>query len=324
MSARYLVTGANGFVGRRLCERLQAQGDAVRALLRRPLDGPWHEHAIWDLGSAAPPAGLTDGIDGIYHLAGIAHRPDLSGAGEDIYERVNVHGTRALLAAALAGGVRRLVFFSSIKAAGDPGERCVDEDWTAPPEDAYGRSKLAAEQLLLQAQAEHGLHLAILRPTLVYGAHPKGNLERMIRAIAAGRWPPLPDFGNRRSMIALDDLVDAAFLTLHDPRAAGRTYIVADGRDYATRELAELIAAAVGRRLPGWSIPPAALKAAARLGDLLVPLLRKPPPLTTSQLQRLSGSACYRADRLRQELGWEPRLGFADLVDAMARSLQKP
>ncbi len=205
----YLVSGASGFIGRALCLLLMERGCRVRALLRHECAGPWHEQVLCDLSNDRVPKESCEGVDGIFHLAGIAHVRAQSREEEIMYERVNVGGVRLLLDAAAAAGVTRFVYFSSVKAAADPGEHCVDETWDLPPTDAYGRSKLSAEQLVLM-RVGSGMHVSILRPTLVYGHGVKGNLRRMIDAVAAGRFPLLPDTSNRRSMVALSDLAEAA------------------------------------------------------------------------------------------------------------------
>jgi nucleoside-diphosphate-sugar epimerase len=310
----YLVTGAGGFVGSALCRFLQGRGCGVRALLRRPAEGPWDERVVCDLSAEGLPAGVTDGVDGVFHLAGIAHLADISGVPEALYRRVNVQATGRLLEAAAASGTGRLVYFSSVKAAADPGRRCVDESWDEPPEDAYGRSKLEAERLVLAAGGPAGMHVCNLRPTLVYGPGVKGNLARMIEAVERGVFPPLPEFGNRRSMIGLDDLIEAAWLAMQDPRASDRTYILCDGVDYSTRALYLAIREALGRPAPRWALPRPILRAGALAGDVLGRALNRPVPLDSRALERLSGWACYSAGRIRAELGWAPRQTFFDAL----------
>jgi nucleoside-diphosphate-sugar epimerase len=315
MARQYLVTGASGFVGRELCRQLAADGHRVCALLRRPASGPWQAHHCCDLSCEPLPDGLFDGIDGIFHLAGIAHVADTTAIPAAVYHRVNVEATRGLLTAALRAGVAGFVYLSSVKAVAEPGPDCVDETWDAPPEDAYGRSKRAAEALVLAAAG--GLHGCVLRPTLVYGPHVKGNLRRMIDAVAAGRFPPIPEFHNRRSLVGVGDLASAARLAMTSPAAGGRTYIVSDGIAYSTRTLYEAILAALGRAPPRWHLPAGLLRAGARLGDLLEAGSQRRMPLSSPVLRRLAGSACYRADALRAELGWEPTGTFFDAVADM-------
>jgi nucleoside-diphosphate-sugar epimerase len=312
----YLVSGANGFVGRTLCELLIARGFRVRALLHHDALGPWHERVVCDLADGTVPVNACRGIDGIFHLAGIAHLRDQSSAQECLYQRINVDGTQALLDAAAVAGVSRFVYFSSIKAVAEPNGDCVDETWDGLPVDAYGRSKRAAESLVLSA-AGLGMHVSVLRPTLVYGPGVKGNLRRMIDAVAAARFPPMPELGNRRSMVCVSDLSEAALTAMTSNTANGRVYIVADGADYSTRSLYLSICQAVGRKPPCWSLPLWFLRTGARLGDWLALITRRQVPFSSSELQRLCGSACFKPDRLCKELGWRPRYTFYDVVGEM-------
>lgn len=314
---RYLVTGAAGFVGRALCRSLGAEGHRVRALLRRPEDGPWHEAVLADLAGDPLPESALLGVDGIYHLAGRAHAQDLTGESDAIYRSINVEGTRKLLDAARRAGNPALVYFSSVKAAADPGEACVDEDWDPAPTDAYGRTKREAEGLVLAAGSTGALHVCVLRPALVYGPGVKGNLARMLDAVCAGTFPPVPETGNRRSMVGLDDLIEAARLAMTDARARGRIYIVADGIDYSTRGILEAMCEACGRRPPHLALPLWILRAGAAAGDRVGALLHRRMPLDSSVLARLTGSACYRAERLRAELGWQPSQTLATALPGM-------
>jgi len=309
----YLVSGANGFVGRALCRLLLKRGCRVRALLRHECAGPWNEHVVCDLNHDSVPDHACRGVEGIFHLAGIAHVQDRRGSTEASYRRVNVEGTRSLLSAAKRAGAARFVYFSSVKAASDPGQECVDETWDGPPTDAYGESKREAERLVLDA-SRGGLHASVLRPTLVYGAGVKGNLQRMLEAVAADRFPPLPELHNRRSMVSVSDLAEAAWLAMTSDAANGRTYIVADGVDYSTRALYVAMCNALGRKPPSWCLPRWVLVFGAHAGDFLAWASGKQMPISSEALVRLCGSACYRADRIRQELGWEPAEDFYRVV----------
>jgi nucleoside-diphosphate-sugar epimerase len=310
LQQHYLVTGAGGFIGTALCRRLQARGHRVRALLRRPAEGPWEEVVCADLADAELPAGLMEGIDRVFHLAAIVHAQDAAGIPDEVYQQVNVGGTRALLDAAVAADVRGFVHFSSVKAVADPGERCVDETWDAWPDDAYGRSKREAEEAVLHAGRDHGIHVCNLRPCLVYGPGVKGNLARMIDAIERGRFPPLPDFGNRRSLVGLEALIDAAWLAMEMPAAAGHTFIVADAEPYSTRQIADAIRRGLGMPAPRLLLPSWSLAAGAALGDLVQRVTGLRMPLNGAVLRRIAGSACYRSDLLQRTLGWESRSRF--------------
>lgn len=315
------MTGAAGFVGRRLCEYLHSQGHEVVALLRRSAAaGSWHRSFCCELGREALPNGLMEGVDGVFHLANLAHA-DPADCEADKYWRVNVAGTEALLTAARQAGVGSFIYFSSVKAVVEPGKRCVDENWDGMPTDPYGRSKREAERRVLSTGAACGMHVCNLRPALVYGPGVKGNLFRMLRTVARRRFPPLPDFGNRRSMVSLDDLITAAWLSATSPKANGRTYIVADGVDYSPRELYEAILRALGMPLPRWRIPGLVLRFAARAGDGVSWMLRRRMPLDSAVLSRLKGSACYRSDLIREELGWKPVKNLYDALPEMVEDI---
>jgi nucleoside-diphosphate-sugar epimerase len=129
----------------------------------------------------------------------------------------------------------------------------------------------------------------------------------MMAAVDAGRFPPLPETGNRRSMVHVDDLVDAAWLAATHPRANGQVYIVSDGEAYSSRQIYEWMAEALGRKVPAWYIPAPVLGIAATLGDAFQRIPGCRMPFNSEVFQRLSESACYEAGKLRQDLGWRPR-----------------
>jgi len=205
----------------------------------------------------------VEGCDAVVHLANIAHT---SASAADL-QRVNVEGTIAQARAALAAGARRFVYLSSIKAA--------------QPDDAYGRSKLRAEQALLGLA---NLEPVILRPPLVYGPRVKANFLALLRAIDRG-WPlPLASIENRRSLVYVGNLVDAILACLGGP-AQGRTYAVSDGAPVSTPQLCRAIGRALGRP--------------ARLFPFPGGLLRLVPGLA-----RLAQSQETDDRAIRAELGW--------------------
>lgn len=307
---RILVTGASGFIGRHLVERLAREGHAVRALI--------HDHsgpARWpasvdvargDVRDAGAMKAATAGCEAVFHLAGKAHALTEVRGEEEAYRAVNVTGTRNVLEAAVAGGAKSFVFFSSVKAMGEEAPECRDESSEARPLTAYGRSKLEAEKLVLECGRRTGLGATCLRLPLVYGVGNKGNLFRMIAAIDRGLFPPLPPVHNRRSLVHVTNVVDAAVLAVEKPAAHGRCYIVTDGRPYSTCELYELICRALGKRIPRWSVPVGLLSAAARVGDLAGRVLRRRMPFDSDTLAKLTGSAWYSSDLITRELGYRP------------------
>lgn len=191
------------------------------------------------------------------HLAGIAHAPS---ATESDLQRVNAEGTRRLARQAAELGVRRLVFASSVKVHGE--ETAPNEAWSesAPcrPADAYARSKLAAEEALREEAGRSGLEVAILRLPLLYGPGVRANLDRLLRAVAAGRALPFGAVQNCRSMLAAANAADALLLASGHPAAAGRVFLARDA-DYSTPELIRVIARALGVPARLWNVPPSLL-----------------------------------------------------------------
>lgn len=271
--------------------------------------GPWDDSCAVDLGWEEPPSRCLEGVEAVFHLAGKVHALTERTTDEDEYHRVNVEGTRRLVAAAREARVRSFVFLSSVQAMGDTASVCVDETVPPRPATAYGRSKLEAEGLVLDE--DNGLaHAVCLRPPLVYGPGQKGNLHRMIDAIYHGRFPPLPDVGNKRSMVHVRDVVEAALLAAARSEANRRCYIVTDGHAYSSREIHTAIAGSLGKRMPAWYVPLGALRVMAAAGDLIGRMRGHRIVFDSNALEKLLGSAWYSSERISRELGFRATVDF--------------
>jgi UDP-glucose 4-epimerase len=292
-----LVTGANGFIGRRLC------GDNHIGMIRElpNMDG-FIQGDLLDLDSLVS---ACKGIDVIYHCAGYAHA--FKKSDPLIHWKVNFEGTKNLLHAAVICGVKKFIFFSSVKTA--------EEELTA-----YGESKLAAENEVLRYGKEFNIHVVNLRLSMVYGFGSRGNLERMIRGVKRGWFPPIPDSSNQRCLIHVSDVISAAKLVAYNPKASGNTYILTDGNYYSTHYLYQEIRKALGLSPARWFIPKSILKALAILGDLIGMLTKSVFPLNSEAVKRLTESEVYSSDKIRQDLGWQPKVslevGLQDSIDA--------
>ncbi|MEJ2721087.1 MAG: NAD-dependent epimerase/dehydratase family protein [bacterium] len=318
----YLVTGATGFIGRACCAALTNRG-RVRALIRERQDGPWDEVSIADLGEEDSTASIfraTEAIDTIFHLAAKTDDMKTSRRDEGIFQRVNRDGTSRLLRAACASGVRRFVYLSSIKAMGSGGDRCLNEDSSPQPSTPYGLSKRAAEEIVLTSGCVS--HVCVLRPCPVYGAGSKGNLARMIRAVANGVFPPVPDTKNARSMVHVEDVVEALLLSAEKKEANGRVFIVSDGRTYSTRQIYEWISDALDRRIPPWRVPAGVFRALAKFGDGIEAVTGRRFVFDSQTYNRLLGSASYDSTRIREVLGFEPRWDLESALPDMVRAME--
>lgn len=324
---KVLVTGASGFIGRHLIERLRRDGHSVRALVRRSDHrGEWPagvEVVVGDVRDPQAMKGAAAGCETVFHLAGKAHALTGVQGDEEAYLAINTDGTRHVLEGAVSGGARRFVLFSSVKAMGEGGSRCLDEVFDGQPETPYGRSKLEAERAALEIGKRTGLHVTCLRFPLVYGPGNKGNLFRMIVAIDRGIFPPLPELDNRRSMVHVVDAVRAAVLAAGAPAASGQCYIVTDGRPYSTRELYDLICRALGKPIPRWYVPLWTLKAMGRVGDAIGWVRGKRFLFDSDALEKLVGSAWYSSEKISRELGYRPSMTFPETLPELVAWYRK-
>ena len=210
------------------------------------------------------------------------------------FRRVNTEGTAKLARDAAEAGGKRLVFISSIKLNGEETETPYIEESSTHPKDPYGISKWEAEKALRKIEAETGLEVVIVRPTLVYGPGVKANFLNMMKIISKSIPLPLASIQNKRSLIYVENLVDALAVCATHPAAAGQTYLVSDGEDVSTSELISRTAAALGVR--------------ARLLPFPVFVMRLFGKLTgrSATVNRLTGSLAVDSSKIRRELGWKP------------------
>jgi len=302
-----LITGATGFIGNRLLRELCLQNRPARVLLRR--DTGLANAIIADLTDTRALNRTCSSIETVFHCAGYAHAfSSFSNADEDQHWQVNSEGTRNLVEAAGKAGVHRFVFLSSVKAMAEPGEAYVDEDCPGLPQTAYGQSKRAAEEAVLEAGTRYGMHVVNLRLAMVYGKGGRGNLARMGNLIRRGWFPPLPETGNHRSMVHVDDVVDAMLRVVVDDRANGRTYIIAGPQAPSGRELYDAVRASCGLPKRSWEVPEAVLRTTGRCGDVAERITGKRLPLDSETVSRLLDSAWYSSARIERELGWRAQV----------------
>jgi nucleoside-diphosphate-sugar epimerase len=294
---RVVVTGASGFVGRTLCPMLAASGHEVNAITR---------HMVPEIGPDTDWSAALAGAGAVVHLAARVHVTD-DPADDPLaaHRHVNTLGTRRLAEAAVAAGVRRMVFASTIKVNGENTEaepfRATD---AAAPRDPYGISKWEAEQALFRVAGESAMEAVVLRPPLVYGPGVGGNFLSLLRVCAKAPPLPLAMVANRRSLIHVGNLADAILRCLDHPEAAGRTFLVSDGETVSTPELVRRVAAALGRPARLFPVPPQLLRLAGRLTG------------KSSIIERLLDSLAVDDGEIRRRLDWKPPF-------SMSRGLQE-
>lgn len=289
-----LVTGATGFIGRALHARLITMGIPVRAASRQPAPG---HTSVGALDGSTDWSEALAGIDVVVHLAARVHvMRDTEADPLAAFRNSNVEATLNLARQAAKGGVRRFVFISSIKVNGErstSGTPFTADD-VVTPVDAYAVSKREAEVGLLRLADETGMSVVIIRPPLVYGPGVKANFEAMMRWLIRGVPLPLGSIHNRRSLVALDNLVDLIVTCIDHPAAANRVFLAGDGEDLSTTELIRRLAAALG-------VPARLVPVPAKLLELVASLLGR-----RAVAQRLCGDLQVDISKARQLLGWVP------------------
>jgi nucleoside-diphosphate-sugar epimerase len=300
-----LLTGANGFLGSRLAVTLNAKPYVrLTAAVRRSVQlSAMNVVEVQSLDANTDWSDAVTEQQVVIHTAARAHIMKNEAADPLVeYRRVNVDGTLNLARQAVDAGVTRFIFISSIKVNGEQttcGGVYKAEDLPVP-EDAYGISKYEAEQGLLQIAANTGLEVVIIRPPLVYGPGVKGNFFSMMRVVKKGFPLPLGAVHNKRSLVALDNLVDLIITCIDHPAAANQVFLAGDGEDLSTTELLRGVAKAAGvlsRLIP---VPAAVLMFGASL------LGKK------EMAQRLLGSLQVDISKARDLLGWTPPLSVEE------------
>jgi UDP-glucose 4-epimerase len=313
------VTGATGCIGSALTERLSCAGARVIAVVREEgraghlLNLPGVEIVEGDLGARGRLTEAMRGSEVVFHLAAQVH----TDARESEFRRINVEGTRAVLEAATRNRVASFVFFSTV-AVYPESDEVFDEQHAPAPATPYGASKLAAERLVLGRAACSGMKATVLRLPVVYGRRDRGHVGKLIEAIARGRFFLIGRGANSKSMVSVENAVDAALLVASDERARGQVYIVCDERGYTLAEIAETIAEVLGRRRKFRRLPVGPALWLGRGADALSALTGLSFPVSAERVRKLASNTRYSAAKIRRELGFTPRVslrtGLAEIV----------
>jgi UDP-glucose 4-epimerase len=298
-----LVTGASGFIGSALTGELAQRGLRFRAVSRSGRDGHF---AIHHITADTDWTAALEGVDAVVHLALNAHTRGGT-------PTPSVEATHNLARQAAEAGVKRFIFMSSIKVNGETTEpgRPFTADDPPDPQDAYGRAKLDAEQVLFELSRRTGLEVTALRPPLVYGPGVKANFASMMGWVDRGIPFPLRALDNKRSFVFVGNLVDLVILCMSHPKAAGEVFLVSDDEDMSTAQLLRRMAAALGRPSRTIPVPASVLTAVATaMGQRTL-------------ASRLTGSLQVDIAKTRQLLGWVPCIGVDEGLRLTAGSFRQ-
>jgi len=313
---RVMVTGGSGFVGRALLARLHQEGYGLIAPSRAPLaQAPVGviNPLVGGLAADVDWRASLEGAAVVIHSAARVHVMNDTAADPLVeFRKANVDGTLSLARQAAAAGVRRFIFISSIKVNGEGTElgHPYRADDTPDPQDPYGISKMEAEQGLRALASETAMEVVIIRPVLVYGPGVKANFRSMMSWLRKGIPLPLGATGNKRSLVAVDNLVDLIAICIDHPAAANQTFLVSDGEDLSTTQLLQRMGKALGRPARLLPVPASLLQAgAAMLGRRAI-------------AQRLCGSLQVDIGKTRELLGWAPPVSVDDALRKTARAFK--
>lgn len=291
---KVLITGANGFVGRGLVSVLRSECHQLVCCSRVAVSD--HEFVISPpLSADADWSQLLTGVDVVVHLAGKAHN---LGEPREVavqgFKQANVDGTVRLAEQAISSNVKRFIFISSIGVNGSSTEGAFDESSPAAPHADYAESKWAAERKLEDLNRGSSMELVIIRPPLVYAAQAPGNFKRLLKIVSLGLPLPFATINNRRSMIALENLVDFIRVCVTHPKAANNLFLVSDGVDLSTAEIVRFLASGMNRKARLIAVPQFLLLAGSTV-------LRRRAIYT-----QLCCSLVIDSSKAQSTLGWVP------------------
>ena len=310
---KILVTGATGFIGRNLCAFLKEKGYSVRAAVRnsmRDIAGVDEYMQVGDIDQTTDWHQALDGVNAVIHLAARVHiMDDKANDPIEAFRKVNVLGTELLAQLAAKAGVKRFIFISSVKVNGEKTEgrgqraegrgkegelkEAFSERDVPEPQDAYGISKLEAENVLKKIADETNLQIVILRIPLVYGPGVKANFKNLIKIASAGLPLPFKGIRNLRSFLYLGNLTHAVIACIDHPKAAGETFMISDGEDISTPELINKIAFALNKK-------PVLFPFNLKILRAFCKIIGK-----SEELEKLTGSFLVDSSKIRNLLGWK-------------------
>ncbi|PKN18687.1 MAG: UDP-glucose 4-epimerase [Deltaproteobacteria bacterium HGW-Deltaproteobacteria-6] len=326
---KILVTGATGAVGPRVVTALCNAGYRVRTLsIDPPRVGLWPEGVevvIGDVTDAAAVQAVVCDIDSVIHLAALLHIVNPPPALQKKYERINVGGTATVVEAALQSRVRRIIYFSTIAVYGSTHGRIVTEETPPHPDTFYSQTKLAAERIVLNARDVDGRRMGtVLRLGAIYGSGIKGNYERLLQSLARGRFLPVGDGSNRRTLVYDEDVARAAVLALQHSAAAGKIFNVSDGEFHTLNDIISSMCQALDRKLPRLSLPVGPVRFAAGLVEDLAKIAGIKPPIVRATVDKYTEDVAVDSRRIQYELGFVPQYdlstGWQNAVREMRQS----
>jgi nucleoside-diphosphate-sugar epimerase len=306
---RYLITGATGFIGPHLIKKITSQGHFCRCLVRDPkkleTDAAGDiDIFIGDISRPETLEGIADQIDCVLHLATLGHMSNFS-VPEEMFESVNVAGTRNVMNQAIRSGVKRIVHCSSVAAMGICNENPATEESRCFPHHPYGKSKLKAENVVRTMVKNQHLPASIIRFSMVYGPGDWRDMLKLTRLAKKGLFPKIGCRPKLTPLIHVKDAVQGILLASEkgDP---GETYLITNSRSEPFDGIRKILQEALGvRRLPLYVPEWVALPMAAVI-EKMFSLIGKTPPVARKNIESTIADRVFSIEKARRELGFNP------------------
>ena len=326
---KVLVTGGTGFIGHHLVNKLAEIGAEVRVLARSTsnvsrLTDNNVKIVRGDLCDIDSLKVATEGVDIVYHLAAKLHVA-LDSRDPEL-QTVNVDGTKNLLDVCVSNGVSKFVFFSSMAVSFGSDSEVLDESTLSSPMGKYGEGKIKAGELVQQYQKKHNIDTTILIPVVVYGKGEIGNVAKLINYINKRRFVIIGDGGTMRSIVYINNVVEAALCVAENPLSSGQTYIVTDKDTYTLKEMAEFISTKLSVPLYRFHIPAGLASYLALIGDFSEKYFKLKLPFNSDILKRLMTNQLCSSRKIQEELGFTPTTfeeGMSENLDLFMNDNEK-
>jgi dihydroflavonol-4-reductase len=322
VNVRYLLTGATGFLGPYLVKRLLSDGHECRCLVRTSsrcghLQQPGVETVCGDITRPDTLAGIADGMDALIHMATLGHMNNFTFT-EEMFEAINVQGTKNIMNEAKRAGVGRIVHCSTVAAMGICPEVPASEDTPCRPHHPYGRSKRQAEKWVLGMASENALPAAIVRFSMVYGPGDGRDILKLTRMAKKGLFPKVGNRPKLTPLIHAEDAVDGLVRAVEKGRP-GEIYLITNGQSEPFDRIADIIRNALGVRRPRIYLPQWAALAAASMIETAFSLVGKTPPVTRKNMESTLADRVFAIDKAKRELGFspgiDPETGLRETID---------
>ncbi|MCX5847533.1 MAG: NAD-dependent epimerase/dehydratase family protein [Deltaproteobacteria bacterium] len=321
-----LITGATGAVGPLVVKAFHDASYSIRTLsIDPPPVNMWPddvEALIGDVTDSSVVRAAMEGVEMVIHLAALLHIVNPPLALKEKYERINVGGTATVVGAAIKADVRRVVFFSTIAVYGQSDGRIVTENTPPRPDTFYAKTKREAEEIVLEAKRADGRRLGtVLRLGAVYGGRIKGNYQRLVQSLARGRFVPVGNGSNRRTLVYDKDVARAAVVAASHDAAAGKIFNVSDGRFHTMNEIIGTICAAIGHKVPRLSLPVGVSRIVAGIIEKGGHSMGLKPPAIRAMIDKYTEDIAMDGSLIQKELGFVPhydlKTGWEETVKEM-------